>query len=102
MARKPFGHDLRELLNSISKSVGHLTIERLDKLVWFGDVLFRGLSTLIELWINNLTDEARRALFDGVKAEAERASARGTPWIGVDVQPGTTGAKRSYTKLRRR
>jgi hypothetical protein len=57
-----FGHELRELYNKISTSVGHLSLVRLDKAGWNCLVLLDGLTTLTERWQKNLTPESHAAL----------------------------------------
>jgi hypothetical protein len=93
-----FGHDLQDLYTTISTRIGHLTVERLDKVGWYGDDIVRGLTHLISVWHENLTADAKAAFDAGQRFESERAAERGTPWIGVPEER-TGRARLSYTRL---
>ena len=57
-ARAIFGHEVTDLFNKISTSIGHLTTDRLDKAGWNELVLKGGLEATFASWIQHLTPEA--------------------------------------------
>jgi hypothetical protein len=97
--RSLFGRDLRALYTTISTRIGHLTVERIDKVGWYGDDMVRGLSHLIRLWRENLTADAEAALEAGQAHEADRARQRGVPWYGDPINERRRACRGSYQRL---